>query len=209
MRKYPERHGIDLLISQYRNSPNLIKYISILLSECQLLDIVFEAIVLGRRLDIAKGQQLDDIAVIVGTSRIVYGADPLGYFGYYDNPQANGIGIGYFKSDDDKDSGDLILTDPMLRNRIRARVIKTMGNSCIEDVLEYCDLLLSRKLDLEIQEEEATCHLIYHGTLDNADKALLANVIPDIKVVGVTFTLQDDAGDIEIIYESKDFPEGI
>lgn len=201
-----QRHGLDLLLAQYRNSPNLIKYISILLSEFDLLVKVFDDIKIKRRLTIARGQQLDDIAELVGTSRIVYGADPLGYFGYYDNPQASGIDVGIFKSEDGKDSGDLILSDKQLKNRIKARIIKTMGNVCIEDLLEYCDLTLGRNLDIELTEGTASVNLKYHGILSPADKALLATTLTDIKIVGVPITLQDDGGDIVLQYDSKDYP---
>lgn len=201
-----ERHGLNLLLAQYRNSPNLISYIAIFLSELEELEVVFQSIIKGRWLDFAFGEQLDCIAAIVGTSRTIYGAYPIGYFGYYDNAQAYGINVGRFMSGYDKESGDLILTDTQLRARIRARIIKTMGNLCIEDVLEYCDLLLGRDLDLETIEGNASLQLKYHGTLDIYDKALLANVLYDTKVAGVSYSLKDDGGDIAIQINSIDYP---
>lgn len=201
-----ERHGLNLLLAQYRNSPNLIKYISILLTEFSELELVFQAIILGRQFNTAVGFQLDCIAELVGTSRTIYGANALGYFGYYDNAQSYGINVGRFRGKDDKETGDLILSDEQLKARIKARVIKTMGNLCIEDILEYCDLLLGRSLDIEITEGTASLHIRYHGVLSMYDKALLANVLYDIKVVGVAYTLEDDDGDIEVQIVSIDYP---
>ncbi|MEY6830938.1 DUF2612 domain-containing protein [Enterobacter roggenkampii] len=203
---FNQRHGLDLLLAQYRNSPNLIKYISIFLTEFDVLVKVFEDIKLKRRLPLAKGMQLDDIVEIVGTGRVVYGADPLGYFGYFDNPQAYAIDVGILKSEDSKHSGDLILSDKQLRSRIKARIIKTMGNVCIEDLLQYCDLTLGRELDIELTEGTASVNLKYHGILSPADKALLSTSLTGIKVVGVPITLQDDAGNIVLQYPSKDYP---
>lgn len=110
----PRRRGLDLLLSQYRNSPNLIKYIAVLISEVEYLKIVASQVIKSRQLPTAFGQQIDDIGDLVGRERIIYGADALGYFGYYDNPQAYTAGDdnnpfigGVLKGDENKSSGDL------------------------------------------------------------------------------------------------------
>lgn len=201
-----KRSGIDLLLAQYRNSPNLISYISNVLEELGSVKTVLQDVVTKRYLDSSFGQQVDDISAIVGTARTIPGANPLGYFGFYDNSQALGLDAGLFKSDADKDSGDLVLTDDGLKGRIRARVIKTMGMSSIEDILEYLDKLVGRSLDIELTEGFRSIDLKYHGEFEYHERAVVAAVIRDIKVTGVSMTLQDDSGIIDITPDSLDFP---
>ncbi|MBG6243002.1 MAG: DUF2612 domain-containing protein [Candidatus Symbiopectobacterium sp. Dall1.0] len=210
-----DRHGLDLLLSQYANSPNIKKYIEILVEEIDKIISVHFDIIKYRQLANAYGVQLDDIAYLVGASRIIFGASPLGYFGYYSNAQALGIGDdgnsnigGFFMGDESEVSGDLVLVDEQLRGAIRARVVKIVSNCNINDILSFCDLLVGRSLDIEITEGEASLHLRYHGILNYSDRSLLANIIPEIKTSGVTFTLSDDMGDIEMT-TVRNFPENI
>lgn len=102
---------------------------------------------------------VDDIAYLVGASRIIYGATSLGYFGFYDNPGAYPAGDdnnpavgGILRSDSDKESGDFVRTDTQLKNAIRARITKIVGNCSIEQIITYVDLVLGRSVDLEIVE---------------------------------------------------------
>ncbi|MCX8966798.1 DUF2612 domain-containing protein [Erwinia psidii] len=200
------RHGIDLLLTQYRNSPNLIAYISIFLEELAEVRTALNEVIYYRRLSNAFGVQLDCIAELVGTSRVILNADPLGYFGFHNNAQAFGLDVGIFKSADDKSSGDLVLPDADFKNRIRARIVKTMGNSCIEDMLEYFDLLFGRNMPLELTEGTASVNLKYHGVLNNRERAIMGAVARDIKVSGVSLNIEDDTGDISTILVSNDYP---
>ncbi|MBI0275399.1 DUF2612 domain-containing protein [Hafnia alvei] len=211
----PERkkHGIELLLSQYQNSPNLKQYISLLIEEFMILRVVFAEVVKYRYLAKSFGVQVDDVAYLVGASRVIYGAAPIGYFGYYDNAQALGAGDdndrsegGVFKGDGDKDSNDLILNDSQLKGAIRARIIKTVTNCSINDLLLYCDLLVGRELDIEIIETPASIKVRYHGTFSLNERALMANILPDIKPVGVNTTLVDDSGNIDMRSVGKDYP---
>ena len=209
--KYPDglKRADSLIISQYNSSINLHKYI-----EC--FTIVFNDVLQAcievatqRYLDYAVGAQLDVIGVIVGQPRTLSGSKPLGYFGYYENPQSADPSIGtdedptiggILKGDLDKDSADFILTDSAYYNVLKARILKNSSNCCIEDVLEYVDLILGKATDTEIIESTTknAAHLRIHEKLSTVAKATLASLIKQMKVGGVRYTMEDDGGIIDI-----------
>lgn len=209
--KYPDgvKRADSLIISQYNSSVNLHKYV-----EC--FTIVFNDVLQAcievatqRYLDYAIGAQMDVIGVIVGQPRTLSGSKPLGYFGYYNNPQSADPSVGtdadptiggVLKGDLDVDSADFILTDPAYYNILKARILKNSSNCCVEDVLVYIDLILGRVTDTEIIESttENAAHLRIHKKLSTIDKAVLASLIKQMKVGGVRYTMEDDGGIIDI-----------
>lgn len=205
--------GLDMLLWQYANSQNLKDYIQCFLDEFQEVRTALADSLKYRYLSDAFGVMLDDIAYLVGTSRIIYGAQSLGFFGFYENPSALPAGDdakpgqgGILRSDSDKESGDFVRTDAQLVNAIRARIIKTMSNCNTEDLYVFCDLVLNRELPLEIVEGNQAVSFIYHGVLPPNDKTLLAHMLPDIKPAGMIFTLKDDDGNIALMRGSINYP---
>jgi hypothetical protein len=207
------KHGLDMLLTQYKSSTNLKKYIKCFLDEFEEIKVAIADTVRYRYLADSFGVMVDDIAYLVGTSRIIYGATSLGFFGFYANPAALPAGSdltpgkgGILRSDADKESGDFVRSDSQLKDAIRGRIIKTVSNCKIEDILSFCDLVLGRELDLEIREGALKMDFIYHGTFSVAEKVLMAYMLPDIKPVGVSITLADDDGTIALVYSSVNFP---
>lgn len=212
--KYPnvKERTNRLLISQYKQSENLKQYI-----EC--LTCVFEDILQAARdtitlryVDAAYGAQLDGVGEIVGQPRRLAGSKPLGYFGYYDNPQAqtpsvgddtNPVLGGILKGDFDPDSTDFILTDPEYIKAIYAKILKNVSNTNTDDVLEYVDLILAQHVDLEMIESDTknACHLRFHTTLSLTQKALVSTLIKAMKVGGVYYSMEDDQGEININFD--------
>lgn len=207
------RHGLDLLLSQYKQSTNLQKYIKCFIDEFAEVKQAMSDSVKYRYLADSFGAMVDDIAYLVGASRVIYGADALGYFGFHSNPGAHPAGDdnnpnigGILKSDSDKDSGDFVRTDTQLKQAIRARIIKIMGNCNVEQLITYVELVLGQTIDLEVREGHQTIDYIVHGTLSVADKVLLSYMLPDFKPVGIAITLADNSGDIALVYVSKIYP---
>lgn len=207
------KHGVDMLLSQYSKSENLKKYINIFVSEFAEVREAMEHSIKYRYLADSFGVMVDDIAYIVGASRVIYGASALGYFGFYDNPGAYPAGDdndptlgGILKSDSDRESGDFVRTDTQLKDAIRARIIKIMGNCNIEQLITYVDLVLGRTVDLEVVEGHQTIDFKVHGTLSVSEKVLMAYMLPDFKPVGVTYSLEDNGGNIALVYVSKVYP---
>lgn len=207
------KHGLDMLLSQYSQSPNLRAYIRCILDEFAEIKQANADVVKYRYLADSFGVMVDDIAYIVGASRIIYGAASLGYFGFYSNPGAYPAGDdndptvgGILKSDSDKESGDFVRTDPQLKAAIRARILKITGNCNIEQILTYIDLVVGRTLDLEIVEGFQKMDYIVHGKLSVSEKVLLSYMLPDFKPVGIAITLADNSGNIALVNVSKDYP---
>lgn len=213
-----DKRGLDMLLSQYKNSPNLKAYIKCFLDEISEVTSALSDVVKYRYLANSFGVMVDDVAYLVGASRVIYGGASLGYFGYYENPAAYGTGDdnnssvgGILKSDSDRDSGDFVRTDEQLKNTIRARIIKCTSNVTMEDLISFCDLVAGRSLPLEVQEVKGalTMNFIIHETLPVADKILLSFMLPDIKPSGITITLKDDSGPISLVYSSIDYPASV
>ncbi|AGV99274.1 hypothetical protein PM1_058 [Pectobacterium phage PM1] len=207
------KSGLDMLLSEYANSPNLKKYIKCFLDEIAEVRQALDASIRYRYLADSYGVMVDDIAYIVGASRVITGATALGYFGFYKNPQAFPAGDdnnpsvgGVLKSDNDKDSGDFVRTDMQLKNAIRARVLKIVGACTIEQTIMYLDLMIGRSLKTEIVEGSLKMEIKIHETLSVADKLILAYMIPEFKPCGVQVTLEDAAGQIQLVYSSTYYP---
>lgn len=209
--KYPDalEREREIVLSQYKQSHNLNKYLECFTS---VFKDVYQAcieVATQRYLDYAAGTQLDVIGVIVGQPRTLSGGKPLGYFGYYDNPQAEDPSVGtdfdatiggVLKGDLDKDSADFVLIDPDYYNVLKARILKNSSNCSVEDVLKYVDLLIGRSTNLEIIESETIngAHLRFHEKLSPINKAILASLIKQMKVGGVRYTMEDNGGMIDI-----------
>lgn len=207
------KQGLDMLLTQYQSSPNLKAYIQCFLDEFAEVKQANANVVKYRYLADSFGVMVDDIAYLVGASRIIYGAASLGYFGFYDNPGAYPAGDdnnpavgGILRSDSDKESGDFVRTDTQLKNAIRARITKIVGNCSIEQIITYVDLVLGRSVDLEIVESGQSMAYKIHETLSIPDRVLLAYMLPDFKPVGIPITLSDDSGNIALVYNSKVYP---
>ena len=205
--------GLQMLLTQYQESQNLKDYIQCFLDEFAEIKTAINDSIKYRYLADSFGVMVDDIAYLVGTSRIIYGAASLGYFGFYANPAAepagddNNPGIGgILRSDSDRESGDFIRSDEQLKNAIRARIIKTVSNCNIDDMYRFCDLVLDRELPLTIVESAKKLDFVYKGKLPVRDKVILAHMLPDIKPGGIRFTLKDDDGDIALVYNTVNYP---
>lgn len=206
--------GLDMLLSEYKHSPNLKKYITCFLEEFAEVKQTLSDVIKYRYLADSFGVMVDDIAYLVGASRIIYGADPLGYFGFYSEPSAlpagddNKPGVGgILKSDSDRDSGDFVRTDLQLKNAIRARILKITGNCTVEQLIAYAELIVGRTLDVEVHEpNNKTFDFIVHETLPISDKVLLAYMLPDFKPAGIRMTFRDDGGQIALPYVPNIFP---
>lgn len=207
------KHGLDMLLSQYALSPNLRKYISIFLEEFAEVKKAMTDSIKYRYLADSFGIMVDDLAYLVGASRVIHGAAALGYFGFYDNPGAFSAGDdnnpnvgGILKSDYDRDSGDFVRTDEQLKAAIRARIIKITGNCTIEQIIMYIELVVGRELKLQIVEGFQTMDYVVHEMLSVPEKVLMAHMLPNFKPVGVKITLRDAGGNIALVYGSKDYP---
>lgn len=197
----------QLLLMQYKSSPNLSAYITCFLKEVDVLNKAIQDSINLRYLSNAKGIQLDTIGRIVGIDRIFYGAASLGYFGFYDDPQSEipSLGTladstigGVYKSITDKDSADYIMDDATYKRAIYAKIIKNMTNCCIEDVLRYIDLILGQNCDTEIIESNCHVDIYVHEDLKQLQRISIGLLISGVRPIGVSMTLRDNHGAIVV-----------
>ena len=204
----------DLLISQYQTSPNFIKYLTTIVTSQQELWRAFVDIRNERYMLNAEGAQLDVIGSIVGAPRKIEGVAVAGYFGYFDVPEALGIGdennpeyiAGILKSEDDTENADLVLTDTLYRQFIRARIIKNVAPSTVEDVIDFFKLITGRPdIQVEVMQNvtfdgltytphEASFHIKLHDMFNVNEVALIQATGGHIKPVGVTMTCEYEGG---------------
>ena len=213
----PSERGTDMLMSQYLNSGNMQGFLGVLTEELQELTEAGLDTIEGRYLEKAYGKQLDYIAEIVGISRAIPGAASLGLFGFYDHNPSLGLSDqnvedslgGVLWGQDEDVSGDLILNDTELRNYIKARIIKNSRQPTVDNILEYIELLLN-KPDIKIHLQRgyvpaeapvnnpAYYNLYFDGVFNPQERGILLSLIKEFKPQGVTITLQDLSGDIEL-----------
>lgn len=204
----PMERARRLLMTQYHNSPKLLRYMEILFTPWLSIYQANEDLKLRRSIDTAFGRQLDIIGEIVGQPRIFYGALPLGFFGFYAEAQSLGAGDykrpgvgGLLRGTGEEKSGDLILSDSAYRNAIRARIFKATSNCSINDMYKYMELLLGRELDLQITEDPALpiTYIVYNGEFTLQDRALLSQTMQEIKPIATQMNLSDDSGVIPVV----------
>ena len=196
-----------LLLMQYKNSPNLSAYIGCFLSEINIISKAIQDTINFRYLSNATGKQMDTIGELVGLGRIFYGAAPLGYFGFYDDPQSNVPSIGdaavpniggIYKSYGNANAADFVMDDTTYKRAIYAKIVKNQTNCSVEDVLLYIDLLVGRSCSTQITEGHCTSDIFIHENLTQIQRISLGLLIAGIRACSVAMTLRDNYGAIVI-----------
>lgn len=193
----------DLLLMQYRNSPNFIKYLQCYASELQEVYSTLNQCLTDRYYDVAVGEQLNVIGEIVGAGRTLSGVVIAGNFGFLANPESLGMGRednpalgGPLRGEDEDVTQDVVLDDRLFRNWIDARILKCKTACNTEDTISFFRLLLDKKdLPVEITEPgPAEVVIMLHVTLSIYEAALVKSLAQHIKPHGVKFTVKDKTG---------------
>lgn len=193
----------DLMLMQYRNSPNFIKYLTCYAAEAQEVYSTFQQCLTDRYYDVAVGAQLDVIGEIVGANRTLSGVVIAGNFGYLYNPESLGMGKisdpslgGPLRSIEEDIIQDVELDDQLFRNWIEARILKCKTACNIEDTISFFKLLLNRpELQVVITEpQEATAVVTLETVLSIHEAALVKSLAEHIKPSGITYIVQDQKG---------------
>jgi len=183
--------AISRLVTQFKESPNLINYISNFLSESENLEQVFQDLLNERWIETAEGYQLDIIGAIVGQPRVIIEGSIFTYFGFLGNPSSDSfgdidnVGLGSpFASLDTVLTGNRRLTDTEYRLFIKARIVKNISNSTPEDIIsQYKYLFNSSQVIFEDGDTEYTVSI--GKKLTPNDKALIENTDIISKTAGV------------------------
>lgn len=129
------------LVTQFKESVNLIAYIRELLSEANEVEDVNQQLLEERWVDTAIGAQLDVLGVIVGQPRGYTIAPTKDFFGFDTSigsgtfgTDGNGVGA-EFLSLTDTEYGEGEFDDDTYRIMIRAKIRKNRTDCTIEDVI--------------------------------------------------------------------------
>lgn len=134
--------GLSRLALQYYESANFRAYITALLQHSVDLEALFQKMALQVDIDIAEGVNLDVIGIIVGRSRIIPLAIPIGFFGFegqpgvlsYGDEGVLGVG-GRFRDESEPSFASSVLADPEYRLLLKAKIIKNHAKGYAEDAL--------------------------------------------------------------------------
>ena len=196
----------SLLLSQYENSENLKHYLVSIVEPMEAIKHGFEEIVRLKNLNVMVGDQLDMVGEVVGLERVIRGADPSGFFGYYEHSQSDVLGDettrpdlegGFFKSEFDKDGKDFHMADDFYQRAIRARIVKLHSKCTMEDIYTFV-CLIANSQKFELWEADREIHVKYHGRFNIGMRAVMAILLPEMKPVGIQMFLEDLSGNIAL-----------
>lgn len=141
------------VISQYKNSPNFIAYVSTYINEAiKIIDNIEElSLVLG--IDCVEGKVLDLIGSIVGQERIWYDPGALPWFGFDDggaDPQLEGFGSGKFWDGVTELVGNYVPADDnTYRMFLKAKIVRNNSRGTLEDMNTSVRLITCRN-DIQV-----------------------------------------------------------
>ena len=188
------------IITEYRESTNLINYINTILNQSQDLEDAFYDLLINRWLDTAEGAQLDILGRILGQPRTVIGADSVLYFGFDTSVNSGTFGDennpatgARFRSADEETVGTVVFADPEYRIILKGRALSNRTNC---SWYELCDIGFEI-FDMVVDFQEAfgstkDVTVRFYGTLDTIQKTIAGLVLP--KPAGVSYTYEDDTG---------------
>lgn len=194
----------EMILTQYKNSTNLIAYIKAFVSPIQSIFSSSADSINSRCIDKASGHSLDKIAKTVGEFRVINGASASPYFGFHEHPTALGLSEGLFYSYGDKVTENLVLSDSQLRSFIRARIIKNTSGGKVNDILKYFDYIvegsmLGETLNTRLYQGNLSIRAQFDNYLTRDAKLMLSIRAKDIIPIGISFSMADLDGEIEVI----------
>lgn len=196
-----------MFMMQYKEAPNLIKYVGCIMKQVDELVKAIEDTINLRYLADAFGQQLDVNGEIVGQARIIPGAAAIGYFGFYDETLAARPSIGdvaypsvggVYRSDGDRTSTDFRMNDVQYKQAIYAKILKNDSACTVDDVIEWIDLMVGYPVDTEITEGTNTGAIFIHADLPQVARTTLGLFMNYMKPTGTALTLRDNIGVITL-----------
>lgn len=138
------------IITEYRETVNLIGYIKALLVEADNIEFHSFDMLDKRNIDNAFGETLDILGSLVGRSRSVLTSSELDFFGFLGAFNSGTFGtiadpfIGeVFKSASDADDGSRLLSDEEYRVYIRSAIMKNNTNATPENIISIIQFLFN------------------------------------------------------------------
>ncbi len=181
----------QLVLGQYKESPNFLAYMQAYLDEMDELFEQSERVYLGRFLEFAEGVQLDVLGEIVGISRELKVEDPKFGFEY-------SLGGQTFSTTTDTtlgevfntlNPGSITLTDLLYTKAIRA---KAMCNGSERQSADFMYSIVTILLGespaiLKLEHETSIVNYTHFGFLESAESETFGTT-SDVAIGGVLFT---------------------
>ena len=140
--------GLSRVALQYYESANFKAYITALLQHSIEIEALFQKMALQVDIDIAEGVNLDVIGIIVGRSRIIPLAIPVGFFGFNGQPgvlsygKEGVVGVGgRFRDETEPAFASTVLADPEYRLLLKAKTIKNHSKGYFNDAIAGLKML--------------------------------------------------------------------
>lgn len=191
-----EQLAISRLATQFKESTNLIAYITALLKEANTLEAVFCSIIEDRTISNATGATLDIIGEIVGQPRELVDATLFSYFGFAPNLVAESFGTvtdpgvgGRFRELNEPSSGVRVLTDTEYRLFILNKITTNYTIPTPENVISILKMVLNNPMVTITETGNASYTVEFDRVLTLNEKALLlqTDLIPKPAGVKVTY----------------------
>lgn len=186
----------ELIVPEYYNSVNLIKYIKVFAEELEDLHIALEDSMTKRLLDNAEGANLDVIGIIVGRKRGAFRTIGGEYFGF-----EKSIGGGTFGTVGDDEVGRVFrsesdvevvynpLDDESYRRHILAKIIINHRRITVPTVIRVVQLITNFD-KVHITDGNGTFNIHIPRELEDDEKLLLSEpgFVPKPPGISVTFS---------------------
>lgn len=152
--------GVSRLATQYRESTNLIGYLSAFLAESDELETTFQELLCNRTIEEATGTTLDHIGTLVGQSRFLKAPTDDVWFGFLGTYNSGGFadstipGSGaLFRSTSDPEFETIELSDEDYRTYIQARIINNHTSATLQEVVDALRFFLPDSDAITITEQ--------------------------------------------------------
>lgn len=202
---------------QFKGKEVVDKYLQLLTSGAIEAQTTLKDLMQLRSIDTATGAQLDILGAIVGQDRVLAAIDFITYFGFENDPFADGFGElgeevgGNFYSLGDPVAGNVALNDDTYRLFIKAKILKNKTASTTEDMIAFMDFLFGEgTVNIqEIGDAEVNIYflrdlttfeqglLYYFGTTSGYKQRMFPktigvklNIIPNINTLSLDFANQ-------------------
>ena len=199
LKDYKEE-AYGLITEQFRDKDVFKRYLDLLLSPSEEIQLVAKDLVQKRSIETSEGVQLDMIGAIVGQPRTLIKVDILEFFGYQGAINAGGFGsldvkffdnayvhngeINYYPelvegvgtilySAGQPTTGNVILSDDLYRMFIKAKIAKNVTSATPEDIMRFANFIFGTS-GSTIQEEGGASFRLYIGkVIGTMERALL------------------------------------
>ena len=182
---------LQLITSEYQNSPKLLSWLNGLLTLASDITTLTSNLEPAFDIDLAVGAQLTTLGVIIGLPREITNAIPGMFFSWYDGHSPTedlGWGYGSWRGPTEKTESMTLLPDDAYRQILKFKIIQNKWDGSVNSLYQaWYEIFSADNLELRIADyQDMSMTLFVSGPLIPAtvQYILLGNYIP-LKPTGV------------------------